>query len=111
VAGPAERLATRAGRVLAPGRRGRQRQRGRRLESLQRHQQHRPGRPVRRSQEPLGAATNLSAAGQNADQPQVAVDRNGNAIAVWRRVGGGGLIIQAARYDAATNTWGAVSNL
>ena len=41
--------------------------------------------------------TNLSAAGQNALLPQVAVDAAGNAFAVWRRFDGARWIVQSAR--------------
>jgi hypothetical protein len=37
----------------------------------------------------LGSAQILSALGQHAGAPQVAVDPSGNAVAVWRRLGGG----------------------
>ncbi|MDQ3990775.1 MAG: hypothetical protein M3245_00490, partial [Actinomycetota bacterium] len=47
----------------------------------------------------VGATTpeTLSAAGQNADQPQVAVDADGDAVVVWRRFDGTNLRIQARR--------------
>lgn len=38
----------------------------------------------------------LSASGQNANNPQVAVDRFGNAVAVWQRPEGGSNVVQAA---------------
>ncbi|WP_323696857.1 InlB B-repeat-containing protein [Thiorhodovibrio litoralis] len=54
--------------------------------------------------------SDLSATGQNADNPQVAVDNSGNAIAVWE-VFNGNWIIQSARYVADSETWGAISDL
>ncbi len=38
----------------------------------------------------------------------VAFDANGNALAIWSE---GGRVIQAARYDAATNNWGPAASL
>jgi hypothetical protein len=43
-----------------------------------------------------GAPTDLSAAGQNADDPQVAVDGSGNAIATWVRFDGSKWRVQTA---------------
>jgi hypothetical protein len=55
---------------------------------------------IQASRRPPGGAwsapVDLSAAGRNAEQPQVAVDPAGNAIAVWRRTNGVNWIIQAA---------------
>ena len=42
------------------------------------------------------APQDLSAAGQHAYDPQVAVDGQGNAIAVWQRSDGTNTIVQAA---------------
>jgi hypothetical protein len=39
---------------------------------------------------------NLSAGGQNAEHPKVAVDARGDAIAIWRRFNGTNWIVQAA---------------
>ena len=39
---------------------------------------------------------NLSSPGQDADGPQIAVDANGNATAVWQRNDGGSFIIQSS---------------
>jgi hypothetical protein len=47
------------------------------------------------------APIDVSAAGQNAYLPQVAVDAQGNAAAVWTRLDGTHQIMQAAGYDAA----------
>ena len=49
---------------------------------------------------PAGAAwqpaTQISATGEDADQPQVALDKKGNALAVWRRSDGANFRIEAA---------------
>lgn len=47
------------------------------------------------------APVDLSVAGQNAFNPQVAVDSAGNAVTVWDRSDGSNYIVQAAGYDAA----------
>jgi hypothetical protein len=47
------------------------------------------------------APVDLSAVGQNAESPQVAFDRQGNAVAVWERFNGTNFIVQGAGYDAA----------
>jgi hypothetical protein len=44
----------------------------------------------------LGAVETLSAGGQPADLPQVAVDQSGHAVAVWKRSDGVDELIQAA---------------
>lgn len=46
------------------------------------------------------ASTNLSEAGANAEGPQVAVDPQGDAVAVWQRYDGTDWIIQAASREA-----------
>src|SRR3954447_17341371 len=43
----------------------------------------------------------LSKAGQNAVDPQAAVDANGNAVLVWRRFDGIGPVVQARTRSAA----------
>ena len=43
---------------------------------------------------------NLSAAGQNADEPQVTVDGSGFATAVWYRGDGSNTIVQASFFDS-----------
>ncbi len=57
---------------------------------------------------PAGATwqppVDLSAAGQNAQVPQVAVDRQGNATAVWDRFNGANYILQAATRPSG-GTW------
>ena len=58
----------------------------------------------------FGAPQDLSAAGQNASFPEVAVDRQGNAIAVWRRFDGTNFIVQAAA-RAAGGSFGAPQDL
>ena len=58
----------------------------------------------------LGAIQDLSAAGQTAGNPQVAVDPNGVATAVWTRFDGSNFIIQARRI-AADGTLGATQDL
>jgi len=50
----------------------------------------------------FGAPQDLSAAGQDAGFPQVAVDGQGNAIAVWSRFDGTNFIMQAAARAAAS---------
>ena len=47
------------------------------------------------------APIDLSVAGQDAFEPQVTVDPQGNAVAVWERSNGTNEIIQGAGYDAA----------
>jgi hypothetical protein len=44
----------------------------------------------------FGPAQTLSDPGQSASEPQLAVDPNGNAVAVWTRFNGTKLVIQAA---------------
>jgi PKD domain len=51
-----------------------------------------------------GPPVDLSAPGQNAEEPQVAVDAAGDAVAVWRRFNGSSLVIQAAS-RSADGTW------
>jgi hypothetical protein len=48
----------------------------------------------------------LSAAGQNAREPQVAIDPAGNAIAIWDRWNGATWIVQAAVRPEASGAWG-----
>jgi hypothetical protein len=63
---------------------------------------------------PAGAAwtapATLSAAGQNALDPQVAVDANGNAVFTWRRFDGANWRIQA-RARSAAGALGTIQNL
>ena len=55
------------------------------------------------------APADLSAAGQNSLHPEVALNANGNAVAIWQRYDGSNYIIQAARrptggpWDAAAS--------
>src|SRR5205085_978009 len=58
----------------------------------------------------FGAPQDLSAAGQNASFPEVAVDGQDNAIAVWRRFDGTNFIVQAAA-RAAGGSFGAPQDL
>src|SRR3954452_4288525 len=44
----------------------------------------------------FGAPVDLSATGQDANAPQVAVDGSGNALAVWQRLDGSNLIVQSS---------------
>ncbi len=57
------------------------------------------------------SVVNLSAAGQDALRPQVAMDKEGNAVAVWKRYNGSNDIIQTRRFDAAVSIWSSVVNL
>ena len=59
---------------------------------------------VRTSGGSFGAPQDLSTAGQNAYDPQVAVDGRGNAIAVWSRFDGTNFIVQAAVRAAGPQT-------
>ena len=56
------------------------------------------------------AATDVSVGGQDADDPRVAVDARGNAIAVWRRSNGPNFIVQGA-VRAAGGAWQAPVDL
>jgi hypothetical protein len=56
---------------------------------------------VRSSTGTLSAVQTLSSAGQNGDQPQVAVDSSGNAVVVWRRFDGTNYRIQARARSSA----------
>lgn len=58
----------------------------------------------------FGSPQTLSAPGYTALAPRVALDDNGNAVAVWSLLGGGGYQIQAAA-AAAAEPFGAASNL
>lgn len=58
-----------------------------------------------------GGVTALSAAGQSALDPQIAVEPGGDAMAVWIRSNGTHNIVQAAHYSVGTNTWGSVTDL
>jgi len=50
----------------------------------------------------FSAPVDLSAPGQGAFGPQVAMDQAGDAVAVWERFNGANEIVQAAGYDAAS---------
>ncbi len=55
---------------------------------------------VKPASEPWGKPATLSEAGQEASEPQVAVDAAGEATAVWRRYNGSDHVIQAAEEPA-----------
>jgi hypothetical protein len=59
---------------------------------------------------PWGSVSTLSAAGQNADGPDVGVAADGTAIASWRRSDGTGYVAQASILSPG-GTWGAASSL
>jgi Glycosyl hydrolase family 26 len=50
---------------------------------------------------PEGAVENLSAAGESAAEPQLALDAEGGATVVWDRFDGGSFVVQARRIDPA----------
>jgi hypothetical protein len=59
---------------------------------------------------PAGSASwqspvNISTAGQNNVEPQVAFDPIGNAIAIWARLSGSGNVIQASSRPAVSGVW------
>jgi len=58
----------------------------------------------------LGAVQDLSAGGQNAEVPQVGIDANGNALAVWQRFDGTNDRVQA-RTRSSAGVLGAVQTL
>jgi hypothetical protein len=51
------------------------------------------------------APVDLSAAGHDADNPRVAFDAQGTAIAVWMRTNGTNWLVQAAVMAAGTGVW------
>ena len=57
-----------------------------------------------------GAPTDLSATGQNAGTPHIAIASDGSASAVWRRSNGANYIVQAASRPAG-GSWGAATDL
>jgi hypothetical protein len=57
------------------------------------------------------APVDLSEPGQNALFPQIAVDPQGTAIAVWQRFDGANFIVQAAVRPASTGVWQAPVDL
>jgi hypothetical protein len=65
---------------------------------------------VKPAGEPWGNPANLSAAGQEASTPQVAVNSAGDATAVWVRYDGSNHIVQAA-VKPAGGPWGTASTL
>ncbi|MBI5138018.1 MAG: Ig-like domain-containing protein [Nitrospirae bacterium] len=58
-----------------------------------------------------GTATALEADPRGAGFPRVAVDANGNALAVWAQSDGTVDNVAAARYDGRAGTWGAAGTL
>ena len=54
--------------------------------------------------------TDLSDTGENAINPQIAIDAAGNTIAIWCRNNGSNYIIQAKKYNATTG-WETTTNL
>jgi hypothetical protein len=54
---------------------------------------------------------NLSASGQDADHPQVAVDGSGNAVAVWQRFDGRNYIVQSRGSSDGGASWSTPENL
>ncbi len=57
-----------------------------------------------------GTPDDLSLPGEDADEPDVALDQAGNAVAVWQRYNGSEYIVQTASKPAG-GTWGAVIHL
>jgi hypothetical protein len=57
------------------------------------------------------APVNLSAAGQNAALPQLAIDGNNNVIAVWQRSDGTNTIIQSSTSADSGSTWSAPADI
>lgn len=57
------------------------------------------------------APVDLSASGLNAESPQLAVDAQGNALAVWDHVEGATYAVQAAARPAASGVWQAAVDL
>ncbi len=51
------------------------------------------------------APRDLSATGQNAETPRLALNAAGDAVAVWRRFDGSNFVVQGAALDAGSN-WG-----
>ncbi len=56
-------------------------------------------------------SVDLSAAGQNADLPQLSINTSGKAIAVWSIFNGNNDVIQTAMTQTPTNTWSSAINL
>ncbi len=59
----------------------------------------------------FGGAENLSATGQDAGSPQVAVAADGATTVVWYRYGGSNWIVQARTRPAGSGTFGGAENL
>jgi hypothetical protein len=56
-------------------------------------------------------AVTLSAPGEDGDAGDIGTDGQGNAFAVWNRFNGAQEVAQASRFDAATGSWGAATDL
>jgi PKD repeat protein len=56
---------------------------------------------ARRAGAGFGATADLSAPGQDAIEPQVGIDADGDAVAAWQRSDGMNTIVQGAGHDAA----------
>jgi hypothetical protein len=56
-------------------------------------------------------ATNLSAAGESAYNPAVAIDPHGNAVAAWSRASGTDLVLQASSRPSGGGVWQAAQDL
>ncbi len=65
---------------------------------------------VKPAGEPWGEPATLSEAGQDASEPQVAVDAAGDATVVWRRFGGSNYVVQTA-VKPAREGWGKPATL
>jgi hypothetical protein len=65
---------------------------------------------VKPAGEPWGKTTTLSEPGQEASEPQVAVNPAGNAVVVWRRYNGSDYVVQAA-VKPAGEPWGKTTTL
>ena len=53
----------------------------------------------------------ISASGQIAYDPHVAVNETGSAIFIWRRYNGSHYVVKTRKYNAITETWSSVINL
>src|SRR5262249_31013297 len=71
--------------------------------------------PTQAATHPAGgqwqAPANISAAGELAEKPQLAIDPQGDATAVWDRSNGANTIVQAARLLAGAAAWQAPQDL
>jgi len=58
-----------------------------------------------------GSAQQISTSSADAKYPQIAVDANGNAIAVWAQTENNYIYIYASRYTASNGSWGTPQKL